>query len=236
MENRKMEKEFQNYQNKMNSLLNLSFSNLCVLTVDMQNEYLSEEHGTSPLATDDIKNIIKNTTEFLIEMRKNNVPIIHCYVVRRKEEIKNNFFISPYIDVSQSNNLSQNIQAPARKKPERVEGTLSSILPECFIGKGDFHVTSKRNFDSFHETELDQLISRILGIENILICGVNTDTCVYGTTFGASNRGYKTILVEDCIGSMRGKEQHISALNIISKSIGWVIKKNEIYKKLDIKI
>ena len=169
-------------------------------------------------------------------MRRNNVPIIHCYVVRRKEEIKNNFFISPYIDVSQSNNLSQNIQAQARKKPERVEGTLSSMLPECFVGEGDFHVTSKRNFDSFHETELHQLISRILCKENILICGVNTDTCVYGTTFGASNRGYKPILVEDCIGSMRGKEQHISALNIISKSIGWVIKKNEIYKKLDIKI
>ena len=224
------------YKNKMNSLLNLNFSNLCVLTVDMQNEYLNEEHGTSPLASDDIRNIIKNTTEFLTEMRRNNVPIIHCYVVRRKEEIKNNFFISPYIDVSQSNNLSQNIQAQARKKPERVEGTLSSMLPESFVDEGDFHVTSKRNFDSFHETELHQLISRILGKENILICGVNTDTCVYGTTFGASNRGYKPILVEDCVGSMRGKEQHISALNIISKSIGWVIKKNEIYKKLDIKI
>ena len=224
------------YKNKMNSLLNLNFSNLCVLTVDMQNEYLNEEHGTSPLASDDIKNITKSTTEFLTKMRRNNVPIIHCYVVRRKEEIKNNFFISPYIDVSQSNNLSQNIQAQARKKPERVEGTLSSMLPECFVGEGDFHVTSKRNFDSFHETELHQLISRILCKENILICGVNTDTCVYGTTFGASNRGYKPILVEDCVGSMRGKEQHISALNIISKSIGWVIKKNEIYKKLDIKI
>ena len=224
------------YKNKMNSLLNLNFSNLCVLTVDMQNEYLNEEHGTSPLASDDIKSITKSTTEFLTKMRRNNVPIIHCYVVRRKEEIKNNFFISPYIDVSQSNNLSQNIQAQARKKPERVEGTLSSMLPECFVGEGDFHVTSKRNFDSFHETELHQLISRILGKENILICGVNTDTCVYGTTFGASNRGYKPILVEDCVGSMRGKEQHTSALNIISKSIGWVIKKNEIYKKLDIKI
>ena len=224
------------YKNKMNSLLNLNFSNLCVLTVDMQNEYLNEEHGTSPLASDDIKNITKSTTEFLTKMRRNNVPIIHCYVVRRKEEIKNNFFISPYIDVSQSNNLSQNIQAQARKMPERVEGTLSCMLPECFVGEGDFHVTSKRNFDSFHETELHQLISRILCKENILICGVNTDTCVYGTTFGASNRGYKPILVEDCVGSMRGKEQHISALNIISKSIGWVIKKNEIYKKLDIKI
>ena len=231
-----LQNDVRSYKNKMNSLLNLNFSNLCVLTVDMQNEYLNEEHGTSPLASDDIKNIIKSTTEFLTKMRINNVPIIHCYVVRRKEEIKNNFFISPYIDVSQSNNLSQNIQAQARKKPERVEGTLSSMLPECFVGEGDFHVTSKRNFDSFHETELHQLISRILGKENILICGVNTDTCVYGTTFGASNRGYKPILVEDCVGSMRGKEQHISALNIISKSIGWVIKKNEIYKKLDIKI
>ena len=231
-----LQNNVESYKSKMNSLLNLNISNLCVLTVDMQNEYLNEEHGTSPLASDDIRNIIKSTKEFLTEMRRNNVPIIHCYVVRRKEEIKNNFFISPYIDVSQSNNLSQNIQAQARKKPERVEGTLSSMLPECFVGEGDFHVTSKRNFDSFHETELHQLISRILCKENILICGVNTDTCVYGTTFGASNRGYKPILVEDCVGSMRGKEQHISALNIISKSIGWVIKKNEIYKKLDIKI
>ena len=184
-----MENKTQTYQKKMNSLLNLNFSNLCVLTVDMQNEYLSEEHGTSPLATDDINNIIKNTTEFLSEMRKNNVPIIHCYVVRRIEEINKNFFISPYIDISQSNNLSQNIQVQARKKPERVEGSLSSMLPKCFLAKGDFHVTSKRNFDSFHETELHQLISRILGLKNILICGVNTDTCVYGTTFGASNRG-----------------------------------------------
>ena len=231
-----LQNNVESYKSKMNSLLNLNISNLCVLTVDMQNEYLNEEHGTSPLASDDIKSITKSTTEFLTKMRRNNVPIIHCYVVRRKEEIKNNFFISPYIDVSQSNNLSQNIQAQARKKPERVEGTLSSMLPESFVGEGDFHVTSKRNFDSFHETELHQLISRILCKENILICGVNTDTCVYGTTFGASNRGYKPILVEDCIGSMRGKEQHISALNIISKSIGWVIKKNEIYKKLDIKI
>jgi nicotinamidase-related amidase len=231
-----LQNNVESYKSKMNSLLNLNISNLCVLTVDMQNEYLNEEHGTSPLASDDIKNITKSTSEFLTKMRRNNVPIIHCYVVRRKEEIKNNFFISPYIDVSQSNNLSQNIQAQARKMPERVEGTLSCMLPECFVGEGDFHVTSKRNFDSFHETELHQLISRILGKENILICGVNTDTCVYGTTFGASNRGYKPILVEDCVGSMRGKEQHISALNIISKSIGWVIKKNEIYKKLDIKI
>ena len=35
------------------------------------------------------------------------------------------------------NKLSQNKQAGARKKPERVEGTLSSELPEIFVKKSD---------------------------------------------------------------------------------------------------
>ncbi|MDA0764632.1 MAG: cysteine hydrolase [Proteobacteria bacterium] len=225
---------FSDYTKKMNNLLDISIDNVCVLTVDMQNEYLNPKYGTSPLANDDIESITKNTNDFLMKMRKNDVPIIHCYVVRRKEELNHNFFISPYIDVSQSNNLSQNAQASARKKPERVEGTMSSKLPDLFIGKGDFHVTSKRNFDSFHETELHQLISRIIGLKNILICGVNTDTCVYGTAFGASNRGYKPILIRECTGSMRGKDQHLAALDIMSRSIAWVLNKNELYKKLNI--
>ena len=138
------------YQKKMNDLLNISVDDVCLLTVDMQNEYLNQEHGTSPLAKNDIDNIIKNTNEVLDKVRQHNIPVIHCYVVRRKEELNYNFFISPYIDVSQSNNLSQNIQAQARKKPERVEGTMSSLLPNSFTKPTDFHVTSKRNFDSFH--------------------------------------------------------------------------------------
>ena len=110
---------------------------------------------------------------------------------------------------------------------------MSSLLPECLIGERDIHVTSKRNFDSFHETELHQLISRILGIENILICGVNTDTCVYGTTFGASNRGFNPVVIECCTGSMRGEDQHQTALKIMSQSIAWVMKKEEILNKLN---
>ena len=226
--------QFINYKNKMNDLLEISINDVCVLTVDMQNEYLNKEHGTSPLANDDINNIIENTNHVLDKLREKGIPIIHCYVVRRKEELKYNFFISPYIDISQSNNLSQNLQAQARKKPERVEGTMSSMLPSSFVKSSDIHVTSKRNFDSFHETELHQLIGRIIGLKNILICGVNTDTCVYGTAFGASNRGYKPIIIENCTGSMRGKEQHQTALEIMSRSIAWVIDKDHLFKKLGI--
>ena len=62
---------------------------------------------------------------------------------------------------------------------------------------------------------------------------VNTDTCVYGTTFGASNRGYNPIVIECCTGSMRGEDQHKTALKIMSQSIAWVMKKEEILNKLN---
>ena len=228
-----MKADFTNYKSSMNKLLKIKQKETCLLSVDMQNEYLDPKVGTSPLAKSDVDRILKNSNFLLNKLRKLSIPIIHCYVVRKKEELKYNFSISPYIDVSQKNKLSQNKQAGARKKPERVEGTLSCELPKTLVKKNDIHITSKRNFDCFQDTELDMLLKRTLNVKNIIICGVNTDTCVYGTTFGASNRGYNPIVIECCTGSMRGEDQHKTALKIMSQSIAWVMKKEEILKKLN---
>ena len=119
----------------MNKLLKIKQNETCLLTVDMQNEYLDPKVGTSPLAKFDIDRILKNSNFLLNKLRKLSIPIVHCYVVRKKEELKYNFSISPYIDVSQKNKLSQNKQAGARKKPERVEGTLSCELPKLLVKK-----------------------------------------------------------------------------------------------------
>ena len=228
-----MTADFTNYKSLMNKLLKIKQKETCLLTVDMQNEYLDTKNGTSPLSNQNIDRILENSNFLLNKLRILNIPIVHCYVVRKKEELKYNFSISPYIDVSQKNKLSQNKQAKARKKPERVEGTISCELPKILVHENDIHITSKRNFDCFQDTELDMLLKRTLNIKNIIICGVNTDTCVYGTTFGASNRGYNPIVIECCTGSMRGDEQHEVALKIMSQSIAWVMKKEEILNKLN---
>ncbi|MAJ14126.1 MAG: hypothetical protein CBC16_00745 [Verrucomicrobia bacterium TMED56] len=228
-----MTADFTNYKSLMNKLLKIKQKETCLLTVDMQNEYLDTKNGTSPLSNQNIDRILENSNFLLNKLRILNIPIVHCYVVRKKEELKYNFSISPYIDVSQKNKLSQNKQAKARKKPERVEGTISCELPKILVDENDIHITSKRNFDCFQDTELDMLLKRTLNIKNIIICGVNTDTCVYGTTFGASNRGYNPIVIECCTGSMRGDEQHEVALKIMSQSIAWVMKKEEILNKLN---
>ena len=66
----------------------------------------------------------------------------------------------------------------------------------------------------------------------VILCGINTDTCVYSTAFSTSNRGYKTVVVSDCVASMRGKDNHWMALRLMSRSIAWVLTVEELKEKL----
>jgi len=65
-----------------------------------------------------------------------------------------------------------------------------------------------------------------------VLAGVNTDTCVYSTAFGASNRGYQTVVISDCVASMRGKDHHWMALELMARSIAWVLSVEELKAKL----
>jgi len=52
------------------------------------------------------------------------------------------------------------------------------------------------------------------------------------TAFSAANRGYQVVLASDCTGSMRGADQHWMALELMSRSIGWVLTGDEIVDRL----
>ena len=84
-----MKADFTNYKSSMNKLLKIKQKETCLLSVDMQNEYLDPKVGTSPLAKSDVDRILKNSNFLLNKLRKLSIPIIHCYVVRKKEEILN---------------------------------------------------------------------------------------------------------------------------------------------------
>ena len=80
-----MKADFTNYKSLMNKLLKIKQKETCLLTVDMQNEYLDPKVGTSPLAKLDIDRILKNSNFLLNKLRKLSIPIVHCYVVRKKK-------------------------------------------------------------------------------------------------------------------------------------------------------
>jgi nicotinamidase-related amidase len=116
--------------------------------------------------------------------------------------------------------------------PDRVEGMAQAELPDGLAAPGDIHVTTKRVMDSFQDTDLDMLLRRAFRTETVVITGINTDTCVYATTFAASNRGYKPVVISDCVASHRGPDHHHMALELMSRSMAWVLTVEEFKSKV----
>jgi nicotinamidase-related amidase len=153
-------------------------------------------------------------------------------VTRRPVELERGFDAAPAVGVSQRNNLSQNVQAGVRRIPDRLIGSTQAEVPASLVEPSDVHVTTKKSLDGFHGTDLETLLRRVFRAETVVLSGVNTDTCVYSTAFSASNLGYQPIVISDCVASMRGEDQHWMALELMSRSIAWVLSVEEFKEKV----
>ncbi|MHB8773019.1 MAG: cysteine hydrolase family protein [Syntrophales bacterium] len=221
------------YRHRMNELLTIDKRRTVIVTVDMQNDYLDMQLATAPVAPEEAARVIAGTQRLLEFARSEAIPVIHAYVKRRPVEVERGFESHPLVSISQRARCSQNAQAEARRGPDRVEGTPQAELPALLVGPGDVHVTTKRVMDSFHGTDLDTLVGRVFKAETVVLTGINTDTCVMATTFAAGNRGYRPVVISDCVASMRGRDQHWMALEIISRSIAWVLTVDEFMAKVE---
>ena len=219
------------YKRRMYELFQLDKRSTVIVTVDMQNDYLDMQLATAPVAPAEAERVIRNTKRLLDFARSEGIPVIHVYVKRRLIEVEHGFESHPMVSLSQRARVSQNVQAEARRGPDRIEGTPQAELPTQLVAPGDVHVTTKRVMDSFHGTDLDTILARVFKAETVVLAGINTDTCVMATAFAAGNRGYKPVVISDCVASMRGIDQHWMALEIMSRSIAWVMTVDEFTAK-----
>lgn len=58
-------------------------------------------------------------------------------------------------------------------------------------------IVDKPGRSAFAHTDFE-LILRIRGIKNLVLCGVTTDVCVSSTMREANDRAFDCVLVEDC--------------------------------------
>lgn len=64
----------------------------------------------------------------------------------------------------------------------------------------DFHFIEKKDFSCFDEPIVAEKLA-LLGIQNVIICGIESHVCVLQTAIDLKEAGYTPVVVMDCVSS-----------------------------------
>jgi nicotinamidase-related amidase len=117
-----------------------------------------------------------------------------------------------------------------RHNLENSPGT--QVIPELWDER-DIRVDTKKRYSSYLGTDLEFVLRSRLGVDTVILCGVNTNTCVMCAAFETTNRDFRLIIAEEGVDSMDGEEMHRFALRSMAASLGWVMRNKEILAALD---
>lgn len=146
---------------------------MALLIIDMLNDFV---YGA--LASPTNKGIIPNIKKILIQARKSKIPVIYICD-------------SHYPDVDWELRLWG---------PHAIAGTKGAeIIDELRPEEGEF-IIKKRRYSGFFQTDLGILL-RELGVDTLLLTGLDTSICVSHTAADAFFRGYSLIVPKDAVNT-----------------------------------
>ncbi|MFH2118513.1 MAG: isochorismatase family cysteine hydrolase [Candidatus Paceibacterota bacterium] len=186
--------------------------NAAILIVDMQRDFLDSD-GKLAESGQDISMMqatIDPIKELITKARRKGLPIIFTQMIdglKYRDEVGKYRF---------------SFKEKQEQKICVLEGTagteLIGILPQ-----DQDTVIVKHNYDSFHETELENLLKE-KNIKTLIIVGVKTNACVETTIRTAYHDGYFVIVPEECVAS-DDVDAHHQSLKKYSKvfwGCGWI--------------
>ena len=197
-----------------------------VVCVDFHRGHLDPEVATCPLPADRAARVIRDSAPFLREIRRRNVPVVQVVTkYRDSDEIASNpFWQAIHEDGSKTRVgiLDHNL----------VGSPGTQVVPELW-DDSDILVDTKKRYNPFLATDLEFMLRSRLRVDTIVLCGVNTNTCVMCTAFESTNRDFRVVIAEEAVDTMDGEEMHRFALKSMAASVGWVMPTDEILQALD---
>lgn len=106
----------------------------------------------------------------------------------------------------------------------------SELVPESGYEEGTDVLITKRQWDAFYATNLEQALRR-RGVRTIIMGGIATNFGVESTARSAQARGYNLVFAEDAMSSMSA-EMHDFAVSTLFPIIGKVRKADVITQAL----
>jgi nicotinamidase-related amidase len=165
--------------------------------------------------------IVPAVAELLERARSFGVPVIH--IVHQ---------INP--DGSDANSPfwreAENVGALYPNVREQVVGSPWTEIADGLAADGD-HVLAKKRYGAFSGNGLDFLLGN-LGVETLVLAGVETEICILATAYHAFNVDYRVVVASDGTAGLE-RDLADAALRIIRREVGWVATCDEIAAALE---
>ena len=170
-----------------------------LLIIDMQNDFCLP--GASFLV-DGAMPVSKKIKEALEACRQHGLPIIHVF----------RYYRADGSDVELTR-----YEGFVKAGGSLVRGTeCSKILEDLKPIEGEYLIVKQR-WSAFFQTELDLLLRR-LGVDQVVVTGVQTPNCIRTTVYDANSLDYEVIVLTDATGA---KTDEVHQANLYDmKNIG----------------
>ncbi|KAI6820592.1 hypothetical protein KC332_g4662 [Hortaea werneckii] len=187
-------------------------STTALVVIDMQRDFCEEGGYLSSQGYDlsAIRSIIPKIQTLLSTFRQAGLPIFHTREGHRPDLSD---LSSRELFRSRNNPSGRGIgdQGPLGRLLVRGEAG-HDIVNELYPLSGE-PIIDKPGKGAYANTDFDLLL-RVKGIRNLVLCGVTTDVCVHTTMREANDRGYDCLLVEDCCAASE-KRLHDAAIEMV---------------------
>ena len=206
-------------------MISLDPKRTALVAIDMHRGHLDPAVATLPLPAERCGPVIERAAALFRALRERGVPIVHVVTeYRGPEEIQANPFWKAI----------ENDPTKARKGSSRhnlIGGRGTEIIP-ALLDRRDLVIGGKKRYSPFMGTGLEFLLQRKLGVDTLILAGINTSSCVLCCGFEATNRDYRVVIAADAVDSMDGEEMHRFALRLMAATIGWPLGNGEILDAL----
>ena len=205
-------------------MLRLDAARTAVVAIDMHRGHLDPAVATLPLPAERCGPVIKRAASLFADLRARGVVIVHVVTEYRDaaEIAANPFWKAAHDDPANARRgiLKHNLSG----------GPGTEIIPELYDAR-DLVVRSKKRYSVFHPTDLEFVLRR-LGVDTVILAGINTTTCVLCAGFEATNRDFRVVVAADAVDSMDGEDMHRFTLRLIAAAIGWPLTNEELLRAL----
>lgn len=205
-------------------MLRLDPHTTVAIAIDMHRGHLDPAVATLPLPAERCGPVIKRAAALLAGLRERAVPVVHVVTEYREpaEIAANPFWKAAHDDPGKAR------RGILRHNLAGSPGT--EIIAELSDPR-DLVVRGKKRYSSFHATDLEFLLRR-LGVDTVILAGINTTTCVLCAAFEATNLDFRVVIASDAVDSMDGEDMHRFALRLMQAALGWPLGNEDILQAL----